>query len=186
LQVLDARDPMGTRSPKVESHLRESAKHKHLIFVLNKCDLVPTWVTKKCVVCGLVVLVARLWGGAWVCCCCCRCVGGAVPGPTPRWCSKGAAASPPPPHSPPSVCALNSHCRWVTILSAEYPTLAFHSSITNPFGKGALIQLLRQFSNLHTDKKQVSVGFIGALDGGGAGGQAGLCRLCLVVVAVAE
>jgi nuclear GTP-binding protein len=49
----------------------------------------------------------------------------------------------------------------VTILSAEYPTLAFHSSITNPFGKGALIQLLRQFSNLHADKKQISVGFIG-------------------------
>ena len=52
-------------------------------------------------------------------------------------------------------------CRWVTALSAEYPTLAFHSSITNPFGKGALIQLLRQFSNLHSDKKQISVGFIG-------------------------
>ena len=47
VQVLDARDPMGTRSPRVETHLKESAKHKHLIFVLNKCDLVPTWVTKR-------------------------------------------------------------------------------------------------------------------------------------------
>ncbi len=56
---------------------------------------------------------------------------------------------------------LGGRCSWVTALSAEYPTLAFHSSITNPFGKGALIQLLRQFSNLHTDKKQISVGFIG-------------------------
>lgn len=47
VQVLDARDPMGTRSHKVERHLKDAAKHKHLIFVLNKCDLVPTWVTKK-------------------------------------------------------------------------------------------------------------------------------------------
>lgn len=47
VQVLDARDPLGTRSAKVERHLKDSAKHKHLIFVLNKCDLVPTWVTKK-------------------------------------------------------------------------------------------------------------------------------------------
>lgn len=38
--------------------------------------------------------------------------------------------------------------KWVAILSAEYPTLAFHASITNPFGKGALIQLLRQFGKV--------------------------------------
>ncbi|KAH0500110.1 Nucleolar GTP-binding protein 2 [Microtus ochrogaster] len=43
----------------------------------------------------------------------------------------------------------------------DYPTLAFHASLTNPFGKGAFIQLLRQFGKLHTDKKQISVGFIG-------------------------
>lgn len=47
------------------------------------------------------------------------------------------------------------------ILSKEYPTLAFHASINNSFGKGSLIQLLRQFSVLHSDKKQISVGFIG-------------------------
>uniref|UniRef100_A0A5F5PNP1 Nucleolar GTP-binding protein 2 n=1 Tax=Equus caballus TaxID=9796 RepID=A0A5F5PNP1_HORSE len=51
--------------------------------------------------------------------------------------------------------------RWVAVLSQEYPTLAFHASLTNPFGKGAFIQLLRQFGKLHTDKKQISVGFIG-------------------------
>ncbi|KAJ3018974.1 UNVERIFIED_CONTAM: GTPase required for pre-60S ribosomal subunit nuclear export and maturation, partial [Siphonaria sp. JEL0065] len=51
--------------------------------------------------------------------------------------------------------------KWVKILSKEYPTLAFHASITNSFGKGSLIQLLRQFTNLHSDKKQISVGFIG-------------------------
>lgn len=46
-------------------------------------------------------------------------------------------------------------------LSKEHPTLAFHASINNSFGKGSLIQLLRQFSSLHSDRKQVSVGFIG-------------------------
>lgn len=97
IQVLDARDPMGTRSPHVERFLKKEKAHKHLILVLNKCDLVPTWVTQ----------------------------------------------------------------RWVTILSEEYPTMAFHASIKNPFGKGSLINLLRQFSKLHSDKKQISVGFIG-------------------------
>ena len=46
-------------------------------------------------------------------------------------------------------------------LSKEYPTLAFHASITNSFGKGSLIQLLRQFSSLHSNRKQISVGMIG-------------------------
>lgn len=47
------------------------------------------------------------------------------------------------------------------ILSKEYPTLAFHASITNSFGKGSLITLLRQFSSLHSERKQISVGLIG-------------------------
>lgn len=97
VQVLDARDPMGTRSPHIETYLKKEKPWKHLIFVLNKCDLVPTWATK----------------------------------------------------------------RWVAVLSQDHPTLAFHASLTNPFGKGAFIQLLRQFGKLHTDKKQISVGFIG-------------------------
>ncbi|CAN0182036.1 unnamed protein product [Lampetra fluviatilis] len=97
IQVLDARDPMGTRSKHIEKYLRKEKPWKHLIFVFNKCDLVPTWVTQ----------------------------------------------------------------RWVAILSSEYPTLAFHASITKSFGKGALIQLLRQFGKLHIDKKHISVGFIG-------------------------
>ncbi|XP_077073302.1 nucleolar GTP-binding protein 2 [Siphateles boraxobius] len=97
IQVLDARDPMGTRSQSIESYLKKEKPWKHLIFVLNKCDLIPTWVTK----------------------------------------------------------------RWVAVLSQEHPTLAFHASLTNSFGKGSLIQLLRQFGKLHSDKKQISVGFIG-------------------------
>lgn len=38
--------------------------------------------------------------------------------------------------------------RWITLLSKEFPTLAFHASITNSFGKGALIHLLRQFAKV--------------------------------------
>lgn len=97
IQVLDARDPMGTRSKHIENYMKNEKQHKHLIFILNKCDLVPTWVTR----------------------------------------------------------------RWIATLSSDYPTLAFHASVQNPFGKGALIQLLRQFGKLHSDKKNISVGFIG-------------------------
>ncbi|KAL4745789.1 hypothetical protein BDW72DRAFT_186075 [Aspergillus terricola var. indicus] len=97
IHVIDARDPEGTRCRGIEKYIREEAPHKHLIFVLNKCDLVPT----------------------------------------------GVAAA------------------WVRHLSKDYPTLAFHASINNSFGKGSLIQLLRQFSSLHSDRKQISVGLIG-------------------------
>ena len=51
--------------------------------------------------------------------------------------------------------------RWVRILSKDYPTKAFHASLTNSFGKGSLIDLLRQFANLHSERKQISVGFVG-------------------------
>ncbi|GME77444.1 unnamed protein product [Ambrosiozyma monospora] len=97
IHVLDARDPLGTRCQTVEQYIQKECPHKHLIYVLNKCDLIPTW----------------------------------------------AAAA------------------WVKHLSKDYPTIAFHASITNSFGKGSLIQLLRQFSVLHSDRKQISVGFIG-------------------------
>lgn len=41
--------------------------------------------------------------------------------------------------------------KWVKILSKTHPTLAFHASITNSFGKGALINLLRQVCTyMHT------------------------------------
>lgn len=47
LYVLDARDPMGTRSAFVEEYMRTEKKYKHFVFVLNKCDLVPLWVTAR-------------------------------------------------------------------------------------------------------------------------------------------
>ena len=97
IYVLDARNPNGTRTKSLEEHLRRNCPNKHLVFVLNKCDLVPTSVTQ----------------------------------------------------------------RWVKYLQAYAPTLAFQASITNPFGKGSLIQLLKQFEMLHKDKKNISVGFVG-------------------------
>jgi nuclear GTP-binding protein len=47
LYVLDARDPNGTRTKFIEQYLRKKCPNKHLVFVLNKCDLVPTSVTQK-------------------------------------------------------------------------------------------------------------------------------------------
>jgi len=94
---LDARDPLGTRSNYIEEYLKKEKAHKHLVLVLNKVDLVPTWVTQK----------------------------------------------------------------WVATLSAQYPTVALHASMKHPFGKGALINLLRQFGKLHKDNNQISVGLIG-------------------------
>ena len=39
--------------------------------------------------------------------------------------------------------------------------MAFKSSTTNPYGKGSLISLLKQFDHFHRDKKEISIGFIG-------------------------
>ena len=47
LHVLDARDPIGTRCKHIERHIKKNCPHKHIIFVLNKCDLIPTWATKR-------------------------------------------------------------------------------------------------------------------------------------------
>ncbi|KAL5969434.1 Nucleolar GTP-binding protein 2 [Taenia solium] len=47
LYVLDARDPMGTRSRYIEQYMKKEKPNKHLIFVINKVDLVPVWITKR-------------------------------------------------------------------------------------------------------------------------------------------
>ena len=44
IQVLDARDPEGTRCRHIEKYIKTEAPHKHVLLVLNKCDLVPTKV----------------------------------------------------------------------------------------------------------------------------------------------
>lgn len=47
LHVIDARNVPGTRCTMIEKHIRDNASHKHLVFVLNKIDLVPSWVAKR-------------------------------------------------------------------------------------------------------------------------------------------
>ncbi|CAL1694840.1 unnamed protein product [Somion occarium] len=97
LHVLDARDPLGTLCESVLEYIRKEKAHKQVVLVVNKCDLVPNWVT----------------------------------------------------------------ARYIQHLTPRYPTIAFHASPNHSFGKGSLIQLLRQFSQLHSDKKQISVGLVG-------------------------
>jgi len=47
LHVIDARNVPGTRCNMIERHITKNASHKHLVFVLNKIDLVPNWVAKR-------------------------------------------------------------------------------------------------------------------------------------------
>eukprot|EP00588_Corethron_pennatum_P004275 CAMPEP_0194283334 /NCGR_PEP_ID=MMETSP0169-20130528/25141_1 /TAXON_ID=218684 /ORGANISM="Corethron pennatum, Strain L29A3" /LENGTH=641 /DNA_ID=CAMNT_0039028907 /DNA_START=136 /DNA_END=2061 /DNA_ORIENTATION=- len=47
LHVIDARDVPGTRCAAVERHIARDCPHKHLVFVLNKVDLVPGWAAKR-------------------------------------------------------------------------------------------------------------------------------------------
>ena len=41
IQVLDVRDPVGTRSTHIEKYIKKEKSHKHMIIVLNKV-LPPT------------------------------------------------------------------------------------------------------------------------------------------------
>ncbi|KAL7673216.1 hypothetical protein ACOME3_008084 [Neoechinorhynchus agilis] len=41
IEVLDARDPVGTRCTEVEAYIKKNKQHKHIVLVVNKCDLVP-------------------------------------------------------------------------------------------------------------------------------------------------
>eukprot|EP00375_Theileria_parva_P002595 XP_765275.1 hypothetical protein [Theileria parva strain Muguga] len=45
VQVIDARDPMGTRCLRLENYMKKHKSSKVLILLMNKCDLVPSWVT---------------------------------------------------------------------------------------------------------------------------------------------
>ena len=72
----------------------------------------------------------------------------------------------------------------MAILSAEHPTMAFHASITNPFGKGALINLLRQFKNvsvqwaaLYVDRGITDWWQVTTLSGGGVYGDCGFMNV---------
>jgi hypothetical protein len=45
LHVLDARDPLGTLCESTLEYIRKEKAHKQVVLVINKCDLVPSWVT---------------------------------------------------------------------------------------------------------------------------------------------
>lgn len=45
--VLDARDPLGTKCTHAEEVIKQKSQYKHIIYVLNKIDLVPKEVTVK-------------------------------------------------------------------------------------------------------------------------------------------
>jgi nuclear GTP-binding protein len=47
IYVVDARDPHGTRNFNLEEHIKRNCPNKHFVFIMNKCDLVPTSITQK-------------------------------------------------------------------------------------------------------------------------------------------
>jgi nuclear GTP-binding protein len=53
LHILDARDPLGTMCESVLEYLKKEKAHKQVVLVINKCDLVPNWVTVSVCVCGI-------------------------------------------------------------------------------------------------------------------------------------
>lgn len=104
LEVLDARDPMGTRCKHLEQTLKKDRPNKHIILILNKVDLIPVKVAEQ----------------------------------------------------------------WIKILSKEYPTIAYHANINNPFGKNDLFNIIRQYSGFlkiedrkRRKKKHIHIGLIG-------------------------
>lgn len=48
LHILDARDPFGTMCGSVLDYVKKEKSHKQVVLIINKCDLVPNWVTVSC------------------------------------------------------------------------------------------------------------------------------------------
>lgn len=63
VHVLDARDPLGTRCDSVIDYLKKEKSHKQIVFVLNKCDLIPTWVTVRILSSRYPIFFLRLFVG---------------------------------------------------------------------------------------------------------------------------
>lgn len=58
LYVLDARDPMGTRSKYIEQYMKKEKPNKHFIFVINKVDLVPVWITVRSTILLILTMIS--------------------------------------------------------------------------------------------------------------------------------
>lgn len=127
--------------------MKKHAPQKHLVFVVNKCDLVPTWVTKKWVTLlsqTTPTLAFHASIGAPF---------GKVGGnPRRRDCLPAAFCSS---CSIPQISLALSLCFLLSCLFFLWPWLSVAAL------QGALINLLRQFSKLHSDKKAISCGIVG-------------------------
>lgn len=44
---MDARDPLGTLCEHAKKNLEKNCQFKHIVYILNKVDLVPTSITSK-------------------------------------------------------------------------------------------------------------------------------------------
>ena len=64
LHILDARDPLGTMCQSVLDYVKKEKAHKQVVLVINKCDLVPNWVTvcpvRIFLACAFSIAVSRL------------------------------------------------------------------------------------------------------------------------------
>lgn len=45
IHVLDARDPLGTLCQSAIDYIKKEKSHKQVVYLINKVDLVPGWVT---------------------------------------------------------------------------------------------------------------------------------------------
>lgn len=60
LHVLDARDPFGTMCESVLEYIRKEKAHKQVVLIINKCDLVPNWVTVSVISLACLPVLCRL------------------------------------------------------------------------------------------------------------------------------
>ncbi|KZT42613.1 NGP1NT-domain-containing protein [Sistotremastrum suecicum HHB10207 ss-3] len=154
LHILDARDPLGTICTSVLEYIKKEKSHKQVVLIINKCDLVPNWVTDPMALPRAVHhgVLLRPWKIDPV---------DMSPTSAPRHEDLGIMEAGFRTCCKSRPDSWRKPARYIQHLTPQYPTIAFHASPNHSFGKGSLIQLLRQFSQLHSDKKQISVGFIG-------------------------
>ena len=96
LYILDSRDPLGTFFRSIQKKIKNA--NKKLIIILNKCDLVPSWITSS----------------------------------------------------------------WIKILSNENFIIPFNSIENGKYGKGSIMNIIRQMKSVYfSKKKNLIIGVIG-------------------------